>query len=188
MQELLRHCQPISYIAIGDGGVTAQPLHLLVTQQQSCPVRREITLQTSLPAMGQQSEFTFSKWFGKSRELPSPAPCNSTPPRAQQTSEHQFHTQNMTQATGYHTAQGSQAERLVPSCKNHSSPTPQHNQHKEKTLDTRGFLFLRNTSCSSHLQQLCIELHKQGLHNPCRHFINLFLQSLELERRCSNDP
>lgn len=103
--------------------------------------------KTSLPAMGQQSDldFTFLKRFRKYRPLPSPAPCNQTQPQPQQTSEHQFHTQNMTQATRHQPTQGSQAERLVPSHKNHSSPTPQHNQHKEKTLDT-GFLFLGNRS------------------------------------------
>lgn len=95
--------------------------------------------KTSLSAMGQQSDldFTFLKGFGKYRPLPSPAPCNHTQP--QPTSEHQFHTQNMTQATRPQAAQGSQAERLVPSCKNHSSPKAQQNQHKEKIFDTGDF-------------------------------------------------
>lgn len=66
-----------------------------------------------------------------------PSPCNHTQP--QPTSEHQFHTQNMTQATRPQAAQGSQAERLVPSCKNHSSPKAQQNQHKEKIFDTGDF-------------------------------------------------
>lgn len=133
--------------------------------------------KTFLRATGQQSDldFTFLKRFRKYRPLLSPAPCNHTQPRPQQTSEHQFHTQNMTQATRHQPAQGSQAERLVPSCKNHSTINT-----KRRHL-TRGFCsFLTGATPLTSSSYALSPVTQSGLAQSLQAFYQLAPPKLEV--------